>query len=97
MTGFTLRFAKRLQVNLLVRPSSRIEPLKKVKKAYVFPILWLNESAVIGDEKAEMFRAKISSKLQMLSMLQLALIIGGSVLFLAFLGSYFICMSKKLK
>ncbi|NXF20510.1 CD36 protein, partial [Rhodinocichla rosea] len=97
VTGFTLRFAKRLQVNFLVRPSSRIAPLKKVKKAYVFPILWLNESAVIGDEKAEMFRTKISGRLQLLSTLQLALMIGGSVLFLAFLGSYFICRSKKLK
>ncbi|NXH05420.1 CD36 protein, partial [Loxia leucoptera] len=97
VTGFTLRFAKRLQVNLLVRPSTRIEPLKKVKKPYVFPVLWLNESAVIGDEKAEMFRGKISGRLQLLSTLQMALMIGGSVLFLAFMGSYFICRSKKLK
>ncbi|XP_015483426.1 platelet glycoprotein 4 [Parus major] len=96
VTGFTLRFAKRLQVNLLVRPS-KIKPLEKIKKPYVFPLLWLNESAVIGDEKAEMFRTKISGRLQMLSMLQMALIIGGSVLFLAFMGSYFICRSKKLK
>ncbi|NXO24271.1 CD36 protein, partial [Cisticola juncidis] len=97
VTGFTLRFAKRLQVNLLVRPSTRIDPLKKVKKPYVFPLLWLNESAVIGDEKAKMFRSKISGRLQLLSTLQMALIIGGSVLFLAFLGSFFICRSKKLK
>ncbi|NXC09280.1 CD36 protein, partial [Orthonyx spaldingii] len=97
VTGFTLRFAKRLQVNLLVTTSSVIEPLKKVKKPYVFPVLWLNESAVIGDEKAEMFRNKISGPLQMLNILQMALMIGGSVLFLAFLGSYFICRSKKLK
>ncbi|XP_005526083.1 PREDICTED: platelet glycoprotein 4 [Pseudopodoces humilis] len=96
VTGFTLRFAKRLQVNLLVRPS-KIKPLKNIKKPYVFPLLWLNESAVIGDEKAEMFRTKISGRLQMLSVLQMALIIGGSVLFLAFMGSYFICRSKKLK
>ncbi|NXL73980.1 CD36 protein, partial [Leptocoma aspasia] len=97
VTGLTLRFAKRLQVNLLVQPSTRITPLKKVKKPYVFPVLWLNESAVIGDEKAEMFRAKISSRLELLSTLQMALMIGGSVLFLAFMGSYFICRSKKLK
>ncbi|NWR10593.1 CD36 protein, partial [Paradoxornis webbianus] len=97
LTGFTLRFAKRLQVNLLVRPSSRIDPLKKVKKPYVFPLLWLNESAVIGDEKAEMFRNKISSRLQLLNIVQLGLIIGGCVLFVAFLGSYFTCRSKKLK
>ncbi|NXM69225.1 CD36 protein, partial [Serilophus lunatus] len=96
-TGFTLRFAKRLQVNILVRPSSVIGPLKKIKKPYVFPLLWLNESAVIGDEKAEMFRNKVTNKVQMLNILQLALLIAGSVLFLAFMGSYFICRSKKLK
>ncbi|XP_014738948.1 PREDICTED: platelet glycoprotein 4 [Sturnus vulgaris] len=97
VTGFTLRFAKRLQVNLLVQHSKYIEPLKKVKKSYVFPLLWLNESAVIGDEKAEMFRTKISSRLELLNMLQMGLLIGGCVMFLAFIGSYFICRSQKLK
>ncbi|NXJ78163.1 CD36 protein, partial [Trogon melanurus] len=97
ITGFTLQFAKRLQVNLLVRPTSRIKVLSKVKKPYVFPLLWLNETAVIGDAKAEMFRNKVTSRVQMLSMLQMVLIIAGSVLFLAFMGSYFICRSKKLK
>ncbi|KAM7056739.1 platelet glycoprotein 4 isoform 1-T4 [Acridotheres tristis] len=97
VTGFTLRFAKRLQVNLLVQHSKYIEPLKKVKKSYVFPLLWLNESAVIGDEKAEMFRTKISSRLELLNLLQMSLIIGGCVMFLAFMGSFFICRSQKLK
>ncbi|NXS81718.1 CD36 protein, partial [Erpornis zantholeuca] len=97
VTGFTLRFAKRLQVNLLVQNSTRIDPLKKVKKSYLFPLLWLNESAIIGDEKAEMFRGKISGPLQLLNLLQMALMIGGSVLFVTFLGSFFICRSKKLK
>ncbi|XP_056372120.1 platelet glycoprotein 4 [Oenanthe melanoleuca] len=97
VTGFTLRFAKRLQVNLLVQPSKFLDPLKKVNKTYVFPLLWLNESAVIGDEKAEMFRTKISARLELLNVLQMALMIGGSVLFLAFMGSFFICRSKKLK
>ncbi|NWS65805.1 CD36 protein, partial [Crotophaga sulcirostris] len=97
ITGFTLRFAKRLQVNLLVKPAPKIEALSKVKEPYIFPILWLNESAVIGDEKAEMFRSKVTSRVQFLSVLQMVLIIAGSVLFLAFMGSYFICRSKKLK
>lgn len=63
----------------------------------MFFFLALFQSAVIGDEKAEMFRTKISGKLQMLSTLQMALMIAGSVIFLAFLVSYFICRSKKLK
>ncbi|NXK04094.1 CD36 protein, partial [Herpetotheres cachinnans] len=97
ITGFTLQFAKRLQVNLLVKPAAKIEALSKVKEPYIFPLLWLNESAVIGDEKAEMFRNKVTGRVQMLSVLQMSLMIGGSVLFLAFIGSYFICRSKKLK
>ncbi|NXE86281.1 CD36 protein, partial [Menura novaehollandiae] len=97
ITGFTLRFAKRLQVNLLVKPAPKIDALKKIKRPYVFPLLWLNESAVIGDEKAEMFRSQITGRVQMLNTLQLALMIAGSVLFVAFMGSYFICRSKKLK
>ncbi|KFQ13802.1 Platelet glycoprotein 4, partial [Leptosomus discolor] len=97
ITGFTLQFAKRLQVNLLVQPAPKIEALSKVQKPYIFPLLWLNESAVIGDAKAEMFRNKVTSRVQMLSVLQLALMIAGSVLFVAFMGSYFICRSKKLK
>ncbi|NXN93185.1 CD36 protein, partial [Rhinopomastus cyanomelas] len=97
VTGFTLRFAKRLQVNLLVRPTPRIEVLSKIKKPYIFPILWLNESAVIGDAKAEMFRQKVTGPVQLLGVVQMALIISGAVLFLAFLGSYFICRSNTLK
>ncbi|XP_054255931.1 platelet glycoprotein 4 [Indicator indicator] len=96
-TGFTLRFAKRLQVNLLVKPAPKIEALSKVNKSYVFPILWLNETAVIGDEKAEMFRKKVTGPIYFLNVLQLSLLIAGSVLFLAFMGSYFACRSKKLK
>ncbi|NWX21900.1 CD36 protein, partial [Aegotheles bennettii] len=97
VTGFTLRFAKRLQVNLLVRPAAKIEALSKVKTPYLFPVLWLNESAIIGDEKAEMFRNKVTRPVLLLSVLQMVLIISGCVLFLAFMGSFFICRSKKLK
>ncbi|XP_005148439.1 platelet glycoprotein 4 [Melopsittacus undulatus] len=97
ITGFTLQFAKRLQVNLLVKPAAKIEALSKVQKPYIFPLLWLNESAVIGDEKAEMFRTKVTGRVQMLNMLQMVLMIAGAVLFVAFMGSYFICRSKKLK
>ncbi|KFP75999.1 Platelet glycoprotein 4, partial [Acanthisitta chloris] len=74
ITGFTLQFAKRLQVNLLVQPAAKIDALSKVKKPYVFPLLWLNESAVIGDAKAEMFRQKVTGPVQFLNILQMALI-----------------------
>ncbi|XP_016402976.1 platelet glycoprotein 4-like, partial [Sinocyclocheilus rhinocerous] len=43
ITGFTLRFAKRLQVNMLYGPSDSIVILNKIKDYTVFPILWVNE------------------------------------------------------
>nr|XP_014425981.1 platelet glycoprotein 4 isoform X1 [Pelodiscus sinensis]XP_014425982.1 platelet glycoprotein 4 isoform X1 [Pelodiscus sinensis]XP_014425983.1 platelet glycoprotein 4 isoform X1 [Pelodiscus sinensis]XP_014425984.1 platelet glycoprotein 4 isoform X1 [Pelodiscus sinensis]XP_014425985.1 platelet glycoprotein 4 isoform X1 [Pelodiscus sinensis]XP_014425986.1 platelet glycoprotein 4 isoform X1 [Pelodiscus sinensis]XP_014425987.1 platelet glycoprotein 4 isoform X1 [Pelodiscus sinensis] len=94
-TGFTLRFAKRLQVNLLVKREPKIDALSKIKESYIFPILWLNETATIDDEKATMFRSKVISPMKLLSLLQVVLIIVGSVMFLAFIVSYFICQSNK--
>ncbi|XP_044279082.1 platelet glycoprotein 4 isoform X2 [Varanus komodoensis] len=96
-TGFTLQFAKRLQVNLLVKPNSKITPLKKVQRPFLFPILWLNESAVISDEKAAFFRAKVTGKIKLLHLVEAVLIIVGSVMFLAFLVAFLICRTQKSK
>lgn len=59
--------------------------------------LALFQTAIIGDDKAEMFRSKVTSRINMLNILQIGLIIAGSVMFLAFMISYFVCRSKKLK
>ncbi|KAM3832488.1 LOW QUALITY PROTEIN: platelet glycoprotein 4-like [Vipera latastei] len=97
LTGFTLHFAKRLQINILVKPNLKITALKKVKHHFIFPILWLNETAIIGDEKAEAFRSKVTNKIKLLYYLQLVLIITGSVLFLGFLIAFFVCRGKSPK
>lgn len=95
-TGFTLRFAKKLQINLLVKPAPKIEALSKLTKSYIFPVLWLNETAIIDDEKAAMFRSKVISPIKLLHLLQVVLIIVGCMIFLAFAISYCICKSNKL-
>ncbi|XP_060550863.1 platelet glycoprotein 4-like [Pantherophis guttatus] len=96
-TGFTLHFAKRLQINILVKPNIKITALKKVKHHFIFPILWLNESAIISDEKADVFRSKVTNKIKLLHFLQLALMIVGSVIFLGFLIAFFLCKGKSPK
>ncbi|MXQ84966.1 hypothetical protein E5288_WYG004151 [Bos mutus] len=45
ITGFTLQFAKQLQINILVKPARKIEALKHLEQNYLVPILWLNEGA----------------------------------------------------
>ncbi|KAM6437619.1 platelet glycoprotein 4 isoform 5-T22 [Liasis olivaceus] len=97
ITGFVMHFAKRLQLNLLVRPNSKITPLKKVNESFVFPILWLNETATIGDEEAELFRSKVTSKIELLRLIQILLITIGSVMFLGFLIAFCICRRKSSK
>ncbi|KAJ8388577.1 hypothetical protein AAFF_G00131420 [Aldrovandia affinis] len=73
-TGFTMRFAKRLQVNMMYGPSKTIDLLKKVKDYTIFPLLWLNETAALDDETADMFKAELTSRVQMLEVAQVTLL-----------------------
>nr|XP_027782311.1 platelet glycoprotein 4 [Marmota flaviventris] len=95
ITGFTLQFAKRLQVNILVKPAKKIDALKSLKKHYIVPILWLNETGTIGDEKAEMFKSKVTGKIKLLGLVENILLGVGVVMFVAFMISYCACRSKR--
>ncbi|XP_034522946.1 platelet glycoprotein 4 [Ailuropoda melanoleuca] len=97
ITGFTLRFAKRLQINLLVKPAKKIDVLKNLKRNYIVPILWLNESGTIGDENAEKFRKQVTGKINLLGLVEMILLSVGVVMFVAFMISYCACRSKKVK
>uniref|UniRef100_A0A2I3HP34 Platelet glycoprotein 4 n=1 Tax=Nomascus leucogenys TaxID=61853 RepID=A0A2I3HP34_NOMLE len=97
ITGFTLQFAKRLQVNLLVKPSKKIQVLKRLKRNYIVPILWLNETGTIGDEKANVFRSQVTGKINLLGLIEMILLSVGVVMFVAFMISYCACRSKTIK
>ncbi|XP_028633958.1 platelet glycoprotein 4 isoform X1 [Grammomys surdaster] len=97
ITGFTLQFAKRLQVNILVKPARKIEALKNLKRPYIVPILWLNETGTIGDEKAEMFKKQVTGKIKLLGLVEMVLLGIGVVMFVAFMISYCACRSKNGK
>ncbi|KAF3705221.1 Platelet glycoprotein 4 Glycoprotein IIIb [Channa argus] len=87
-TGFTLRFAKRIQVNMMYGPSKVITVLKKVKDYTIFPLVWLNETAALDDETADMFKEELISHIQMLGILQKALLGTGLAIFVLCLISY---------
>ncbi|XP_013930711.1 PREDICTED: platelet glycoprotein 4-like [Thamnophis sirtalis] len=92
-----MQFAKKLQINILVKPNTKITALKQIKHHFIFPVLWLNETATITDEKAEVFRSKVTNKIKLLHFLQLALMVIGSVIFLGFLIAFFLCKGKSPK
>lgn len=87
-TGFTLRFAKRIQVNMMYGPSRVITVLKKVKDYTIFPVVWLNETAALDDETAERFKKELVSRIQMLEIIQKALLGTGVGIFVLCLISY---------
>uniref|UniRef100_A0A670YFZ6 Platelet glycoprotein 4 n=1 Tax=Pseudonaja textilis TaxID=8673 RepID=A0A670YFZ6_PSETE len=97
ITGFTLHYAKRLQINLKVKPNSKIIALKNLKQEYLFPVLWMNETAIIGDENAELFRSKVTDKIKLLNIIQIVLITLGSVMFLGFFIAFCACRKKSSK
>uniref|UniRef100_A0A8C8YFW3 Platelet glycoprotein 4 n=1 Tax=Prolemur simus TaxID=1328070 RepID=A0A8C8YFW3_PROSS len=67
--------------------------LKGLKKNYVVPIFWLNETGTIGDEKAEMFRHQVTGKIKLLSLLQISFVSIGVMMFGAFM--ILLCMQIK--
>ncbi|XP_034719883.1 platelet glycoprotein 4 isoform X1 [Etheostoma cragini] len=87
-TGFTLRFAKRIQANMIYGPSNVITVLKKVKDYTIFPLVWLNETAAVDDETADMFKKELISRIDMLAIIQKALLGTGVCIFILCLISY---------
>ncbi|KAM3588252.1 uncharacterized protein V6R79_024580 [Siganus canaliculatus] len=96
-TGFTLRFAKRIQVNMVYGPSNVITVMKKVKAHTIFPLVWMNETAALDDATADMFKSEIIAPIRMLGIAQLTLMVIGVVVFLACLISSFVVGNRKNK
>ncbi|XP_060759532.1 platelet glycoprotein 4 [Neoarius graeffei] len=87
ITGFTLRFAKRLQINMMYGPAKNIQLFSKVKENTFFPILWLNETAILDDDTANRFKAELFSRIDTLEMVQIVLSsVGAAILALSVIG-----------
>ncbi|XP_077090209.1 platelet glycoprotein 4 [Siphateles boraxobius] len=97
ITGFTMRFAKRLQLNMLYGPSNDIVILNKIKDHTVFPILWVNETAVLDDETADMFKKELISRMDLLEGFQIGLIAVGSIIFVSCMIGLIVVCTKKNK
>ncbi|XP_073336999.1 platelet glycoprotein 4 [Pagrus major] len=95
ITGFTLRFAKRIQVNMMYGPSKVITVLKKVKDYTIFPIVWLNETAALDEETANMFKKELFSRVEMLEMVQLSLLGIGVSMFVLCFSMYCVVRSRR--
>uniref|UniRef100_A0A665VMK1 Platelet glycoprotein 4 n=1 Tax=Echeneis naucrates TaxID=173247 RepID=A0A665VMK1_ECHNA len=97
LTGFTLRFAKRIQINMMYGPSKTVTILKKVKDYTIFPVVWMNETAMLDDEKADVFKERLVSRIQMLETIQYVLLGVGVSVFVLCLISYCVVRRKDSK
>ncbi|KAM9823923.1 platelet glycoprotein 4 [Neosynchiropus ocellatus] len=93
-TGFTLRFAKRIQVNMMYGPSKVITVLKKIKDYTIFPLVWLNETAELDEATAEMFKTELFSRIELLDVIQKSLIGVGVGLFGVGLLAWLACRPR---
>ncbi|XP_030071988.1 platelet glycoprotein 4 [Microcaecilia unicolor] len=96
-TGFTMRFAKRIQINLMFKPTDKIEVFSKLKDILVFPVLWLNETGTIDDGTAEKFKATVTTPMNILMVVEVVLLCLGIVSFLACSITLCIRSSRKSK
>ncbi|XP_061920730.1 platelet glycoprotein 4 [Entelurus aequoreus] len=88
MTGFTLRFAKKIQVNMMYGPSKVITVLKKVKDYTIFPVVWMNESAALDEETADLLKDKLMGSIKLLDIIQKTMLGCGVAVFVLCLISY---------
>ncbi|XP_034434097.1 platelet glycoprotein 4 isoform X2 [Hippoglossus hippoglossus] len=96
-TGFSLRFAKRIQLNMMYGPSNVITVLEKVKDYTVFPILWMNETAALDEATADMFKKELISRIQMLEIIQQSLLGTGLTVFALCLIFYCVVRRRRSK
>lgn len=84
-TGFTLNFAKRIQVNMMYGPSNVVTVFKKVKDYTIFPIVWMNETATLDEATANMLKEELVSNIEFLTTMQQTLLGAG-------LAIFFVCL-----
>ncbi|TRZ00019.1 hypothetical protein DNTS_033216 [Danionella cerebrum] len=94
ITGFTLRFSKRLQLNMVYGPSEDILILNQIRKLTFMPLLWLNETAVLDDETADMFKKELISQIDLLEGFQIGLLVIGSAIFVGCIIGLIVVCSK---
>ncbi|KAM4037998.1 platelet glycoprotein 4 [Anomaloglossus baeobatrachus] len=83
ITGFTMHFAKRLQVNVFFNRTKDIDILANLQSEFVFPVLWLNETALIDDKSADTFKSSVTTPMNVLGIIQIVFLCLGGVIFLA--------------
>ncbi|XP_048727749.1 lysosome membrane protein 2-like isoform X2 [Ostrea edulis] len=93
--GWVLRAAKKIQINLYIQPIEGFDETSGITPVFL-PVFWLNESAVIDEKNAKMLKNMLFTPLQVVHVVEIVLIAGGSLLIVATIG-YTIYRRQKKK
>lgn len=85
MSGFVFSGAKRLQINVYLQNLDIFYSLKEVHKV-ILPVLWLNESVLVDQSTANIFKSKVINLIEIVHLLQYVILAIGAILFLVGCG-----------
>ncbi|BFZ15099.1 hypothetical protein BsWGS_18137 [Bradybaena similaris] len=78
-TGVAMNVGKKLQINTFIEKIDGFSDTDKIKPVF-FPVMWLNESAMISESDAAEFRSEVLDKIKLTKEVQYGLIGLGVVL-----------------
>uniref|UniRef100_A0A8C4N4Z6 Platelet glycoprotein 4 n=1 Tax=Eptatretus burgeri TaxID=7764 RepID=A0A8C4N4Z6_EPTBU len=94
VSGITISYAKRLQINLRLQPFPDIT-LLNLSKDILFPMVWLNETATINEEDAKKINDSMNIPLSIITFLEFILMILGVLIILLSLFCYMVFPGHK--
>ncbi|XP_063301512.1 platelet glycoprotein 4 [Pelobates fuscus] len=97
ISGFTMHFAKRLQVNIMFTPHKEIDVMSNLSSEFIFPVVWLNETAMISDESADEFIQSVTFPIKLLEIMQIVLLCVGFAVFIPCTIAIIVISCKKPK
>ena len=80
MTGAVMHVAKRLQINAYLTPNAVLEQTKQLKNPIIFPLVWLNETAIIDKTSADKFKHEVFLPILIATVAQYVLIGLGAII-----------------
>ncbi|OWF39622.1 lysosome membrane protein 2-like [Mizuhopecten yessoensis] len=72
-TGLVLQVAKKIQLNMYLQPIGEFEATKDITPVFV-PLFWVNESAVVDDQNADLLRSMLFTPLLVVHVIEISLI-----------------------
>nr|XP_002123211.2 platelet glycoprotein 4-like isoform X1 [Ciona intestinalis] len=90
-TGMIIKTESRIQLNIYMKPNKKVKALNKIQEEFGFPLLWLNENAVLQPSEASWFSKLLYKVDDVVILLQVLICVLGAALMSLSLLCYLRC------